>query len=189
MDSMERQRLVNALLYFTLGVQYPGKTKLSKLLFHLDFEHYEKKGRSVTGLEYKAFREGPIPPQLILDQWSNPPSDLKAVFKFSSRSFGERERKELVPIVGVEFNPDYFTKLQIDIMKQLTDKYFAYTAADMSADSHKESGIWYQVWHQEGRPRGDIPYRYALLRKSSDDNLKLLDYAVDREAFLNSLNK
>ncbi|HEV7681080.1 MAG TPA: Panacea domain-containing protein [Pyrinomonadaceae bacterium] len=51
-------------------------TKLFKLLYFLDFEHYKKTGRSVTGLKYFAWPMGPVPVSLK-DEISHPEEYLK----------------------------------------------------------------------------------------------------------------
>jgi hypothetical protein len=50
----ERNKLINAIVYFAQNTQHLGKTKLFKLLYLLDFEHFRQTGRSVTGLDYYA---------------------------------------------------------------------------------------------------------------------------------------
>jgi hypothetical protein len=50
----DREKLIQAILYFALNTQHLGKTKLFKLLYLLDFDHFRHTGRSVTGMEYRA---------------------------------------------------------------------------------------------------------------------------------------
>ncbi|CAN2525464.1 Panacea domain-containing protein [Burkholderia pseudomallei] len=57
----ERQKLVEAVLYFATNVKKLGKVKLFKLLYFLDFEHFRDTGRSVTGMDYVAWKMGPVP--------------------------------------------------------------------------------------------------------------------------------
>lgn len=56
----ERQKLVEAVLYFATNVKKLGKVKLFKLLYFLDFEHFRDTGRSVTGMDYVAWKMGPV---------------------------------------------------------------------------------------------------------------------------------
>ena len=49
--------------------------KLFKLLYLLDFEHFRQTGRSVTGLEYRALKMGPVPSELF-QQWDALDDDL-----------------------------------------------------------------------------------------------------------------
>jgi hypothetical protein len=38
-----------------------GRTKLMKLLYYVDFDHYERHGRTVTGAAYRKLPHGPVP--------------------------------------------------------------------------------------------------------------------------------
>ena len=55
----------NAILYFALHTNNNtlGKVKLMKLLYYLDFDHFEQFGTSVTGDEYLRWTMGPVPSQ------------------------------------------------------------------------------------------------------------------------------
>lgn len=59
--SHNREKLLNTIIYFVSNCGLVGKTKLFKLLYFLDFEHFKETGRSVTGLEYQAWEMGPVP--------------------------------------------------------------------------------------------------------------------------------
>jgi hypothetical protein len=50
----EREKLINAILYFAHETKYLGKFKLFKLLYLLDFEHFRLTGHSVTELDCRA---------------------------------------------------------------------------------------------------------------------------------------
>ena len=71
----DRAKLVNAIVYFGQHTKKCGMTKLFKLLYFLDFEHYKKTGRSVTGLRYFAWPMGPVPVSLK-EELSQPEADL-----------------------------------------------------------------------------------------------------------------
>ena len=69
MSSDERYRPANmraAILFFCGRIRNGtlGRTKLAKLLYYLDFDHYEKQGQSVTGAEYLHWARGPYPKQM-----------------------------------------------------------------------------------------------------------------------------
>src|SRR5713226_2593184 len=46
------------------GDEYWGAIKLNKLLFYIDFVAYRRFGKSVTGQEYQAQKQGPTPRRL-----------------------------------------------------------------------------------------------------------------------------
>lgn len=60
----EREKLLNAIIFFAQNTRNLGKVKLWNLLYFLDFQHYRDVGRSVTGLQYFAWPKGPVPVEL-----------------------------------------------------------------------------------------------------------------------------
>lgn len=56
--------MVNAIIFFARNTKNCDTRKLYTLLYFLDFEHYAQTGRSVTGLTYYAYPEGPVPVEL-----------------------------------------------------------------------------------------------------------------------------
>ncbi len=83
----QREKLINAVLYFATKTKFCGKTKLFKLLYFLDFEHYKKTGRSVTGLRYCAWGKGPVPVSLYEEmEW--PKRDMSAKVAFEYKAIG-----------------------------------------------------------------------------------------------------
>src|SRR3972149_1376061 len=62
--SHEREKLINAIIFFADNTRFLGKTKLCKLLYFLDFGHFKETGRSVTGMDYYAWKMGPVPVDL-----------------------------------------------------------------------------------------------------------------------------
>src|SRR5258708_26258226 len=79
----DRKKLIAAIMYFAKNTNKCGKTKLFKLLYFLDFEHFRQAGRSVTGLSYYAWKMGPVPVALM-DEMSVPEPDLAERVRFQS---------------------------------------------------------------------------------------------------------
>jgi hypothetical protein len=80
----EREKLINAILCFAHETQCLGKIKLFKLLYLLDFEHFRQTGRSVTGLDYQAWKFGPVPID-VMEEWDQPEPDWAAVIDIQQR--------------------------------------------------------------------------------------------------------
>ena len=75
-----REKLINAIIYFATHTKYCGKTKLLKLLYFLDFSHFKRTGKSVTGLDYFAWGMGPVPKELFKELSGNLKRDMKVPF-------------------------------------------------------------------------------------------------------------
>ena len=59
--NVDREKLLNAILFFSQKVKYPVTTKIFKLLFVLDFFHFKQYGQTVTNLNYYTRGSGPVP--------------------------------------------------------------------------------------------------------------------------------
>ena len=81
-----REKLLNALIYFSENVMNPSKTKYYKLLNYLDFMHFQRTGRSVTGLDYFAYPRGPLP-KALSKEWDNPKQDFNQYLQTTTKSF------------------------------------------------------------------------------------------------------
>ena len=172
----ERQKMLHALIYFSKNVLYPGKTKLFKLLNFLDFAHFKKTGRSVTGLEYSAWDRGPVP-EALYREWKTPSREFISHYTKKSESAGSYSREVLVPRVG--FDPKLFSKFELGIMESLAKAHFRDGADQMSELSHFETGYWQEVWSDGAGSGQHIPYELVLLRKNDSDDQSVMESRVE----------
>jgi uncharacterized phage-associated protein len=77
----DRQKLINAVIFFANNVEKCGKVKLFKLMYFLDFEHYKITGRNVTSMDYYAWKMGPVPTALF-DEINSPEPDMAEAILF-----------------------------------------------------------------------------------------------------------
>lgn len=124
-----------------------GAIKQNKLLFYCDFLAYLKLGRSITGQEYFALRQGPAP------------------------RYGERIRKEMVRDREIAIQntgqtrtvalrePKYkiFSSEEVALVTEVLQVYRASSGSELSEKSHKFTG-WYLAKEKE-----PIPYAVALV--------------------------
>ena len=83
-----REKLINAVLYFSQNTKFCGKTKLMKLLYFLDFMHFKQTGKSVTDLDYFAWEQGPVPKEFFEEINNTPKEDLNAIITIKVRGRG-----------------------------------------------------------------------------------------------------
>lgn len=151
-----RQKLINAIIYFVTNTRYCGKTKLFKLLYFVDFEHYAKTGRSVTGLDYFAWPKGPVPTELF-NELDNPSKDFRQVFAINTKSSGMLEIKPLF-----EFSADFFSKRELRLLEQLANEFKDSYANHMVEATHLENLPWHEIYEKKGLKQQQIPYELAL---------------------------
>ncbi len=181
-ETRNRERLINAIVYFSNETLYAGKTKLFKLLYALDFEHFRETGKSVTGLNYKAWDKGPVP-ETLYHEMKSPKIDFnqalrKRVKKYPNGYEGEQYEPQK------QFDDIFFSPFQIDLLERLSKKYCRKTATQMSAESHEAFGCWDQVFNYDDNPSGDIPYGMILDRQNSDRDQEIRELSKEYEAML-----
>lgn len=173
--SRNREKELQAILFFVKNTNRCNTLKLFKLLNFLDFEHYRQTGRDVTGLTYKAFKQGPVPDDLWREI-HQPKADLSAVVTIAALHddlTDEVTRRDFTP--KSDFDPRLFTKRELKIMETLAFFFRDLTATQMSLYSHSKNMPWKKVYRESG-PAVPIPYSLAL---ESDAILKDMP-SIDR---------
>lgn len=158
--SHDREKLINAVVYFSKNTSMCGIVKLFKLLYFLDFEHYKQTGRSVTGLDYYAWKMGPVPEDLY-EELPVPEPDLAEKVKIIAIPTSYEHPMFLIE-PKAEFDPSHFTKRELSILKDLANRYGLSKADEMIEATHVETLPWNRVYNVEKRRRELIPYEYAL---------------------------
>lgn len=157
--SHHREKLINAVLFFAANTKYCGKIKLIKLLYLLDFEHYRQTGRSVTGLEYHAWKMGPVPTDFY-QEWDDLAPDLAGAITIEPTKVIDYVREEVIPRQA--FDDAHFSKRELRIMQTLAERFREEMSRPMVDVTHREFGPWAAIW-DEGRGKDQrIPYQLAI---------------------------
>lgn len=169
--SHEREKLINAIIYFANNTRFLGKTKLCKLLYFLDFEHFREAGRAVTGLEYFAWKMGPVPVDLY-EEVDMPEPDMADKIEFIEKSTRRGTMLVVKPIA--EFDESHFTRREMRIMRSLADEFRDTPADDMIEATHLENQPWHRIYIEEGRRLQRIPYELALHETEAAEMLEVM---------------
>ena len=154
-----REKLLNALVYFSKNTRFCGKTKLFKLLYFLDFIHFRETGRSITGLNYYAWDKGPVP-QDLFHELKQPDKDLKETIALLEQS--EDEDYKLCKIIAKKsFDPKYFSRREKKIMEDLSFVFKDAFAKDMVEITHLSGTPWDKTIKEKG-PGKQIDYSLAV---------------------------
>lgn len=164
-----REKLINAIIYFAKETKHCGKTKLLKLLYFLDFYHFKQTAKSVTGLEYFAWEQGPVPKELFEELSGNMKADLKDAISLASTE----DFQKIVP--KKKFNEDYFTNREKKLLKDLSDVFRDAKAEEMVEVSHLRNEPWDKTLKEKG-PRQKIDYMLSI-----DDEENSLSYNEAKE--------
>lgn len=166
----DREKLINAVVYLTRNTKNCGVTKLFKLLYFLDFEHFKQIGRSVTGLTYYAWKMGPVPVSLY-DELNAPEQDMAD--SVSLTTIPTRFKNPFIKIEPkIEFDDSHFSKRELRILQELAERYKDSVADDLVEATHIDTLPWHRVFVEENRRQEEIPYIYALRK----DEMELMTF-------------
>jgi|EndMetStandDraft_4_1072995.scaffolds.fasta_scaffold172033_2 uncharacterized phage-associated protein len=157
----ERERLLQAVVYFAGHTEACGKIKLFKLLYLFDFEHFRQTGKSATGLDYQAWKLGPVPVELM-GEWEELGPDLARLVHIEPEKVFDYKRLAVKLNDGVAFDPDPFSPRQLRILEALASKYHGALSEKMIDLTHEQNGAWDRVWHAGAGAFKPIPYELAI---------------------------
>ncbi|MEO7129585.1 MAG: Panacea domain-containing protein [Rhodoferax sp.] len=142
-------------------------------------QHFRQTGKSVTGVEYQAWKFGPAPIELM-EEWDQMDVDLARVVHIAPEKIIGYTRETVRVNEGIEFDDDDFTPRQILIMKNLAEKYRDTYSPTIIDVTHEQNGAWDKVWHGGKGARQEIPYEYSI-SNDEPDREELLAIAAEQE--------
>ena len=151
--SHDREKLINAIIFFSQNTKHCHTLKLFKLLNLLDFEHFRQTGRTVTGLKYAAWDNGPVPPALYQEIKAGPSKDLSSAVTIRDirDEFSDKLLKRDIR-AKAKFHPGVFTPRERKIMECLAEIFLEARGDDMREFSHIKGLPWKKVYGSgEGR--------------------------------------
>ncbi len=154
--SRDREKLLNALVYFLRETKHCHTLKLFKLLNFSDFEHFRQTGRTIFGLEYRALPKGPVPTSLFDEIKRGGEKDLRdaiALFEVKDEITDELLRRDLKP--RVEFDKKWFTKRELKVLARIAEFFRDLKANDMSEFSHQNRKPWASIY-KDGKGQGRL---------------------------------
>lgn len=168
-QNINREKTLNAILFFAKETRHLNITKLCKLLNFFDFDHFKETGYPAIGLEYETFELGPVPRKLWLQlKDGQVPDDLKGklaiVVKTDDLRPGHKEI-QFKPMSGAKLDLAVFSPRQKRILERLAEIYKDARASDMTEVSHLPGQPWATTMATKGL-HAPIDYLLALDSKS-----------------------
>ncbi len=154
---LKRAKLEQAILFFLNHANNPhlGKTKLMKLLYFADFDHFEQYEESITGARYRKLDHGPVPD----DAWSAIEEMERAgrierddvrVGNYRQHHYETSEPVDLT----------VFSQTELDVLHRVAQRWANHTTKQIEAATHGEAP-WVAVKRNEV-----IPYHLAHYRNN-----------------------
>lgn len=158
-----REKLINAFIYFVSNTENCGITKIGKLIYFFEFEHFSQTGIPPIGLTYSAAKQGP----LSFDFWGEINKgvftpDFNDVAIAIPVTYSQEAKGHLIRIKdGIHPNMKIFSPREQRIMREVAERYRYARAVDMSEISHEDKKPWDRTIKEKGL-YGTIDYLYAI---------------------------
>lgn len=144
----------NMIKYFAATIE-PHKTKLNKLLFYSDYCHYQKFGRSISGINYQAIQMGPVPHRYdTLFEIGVDEEDFFIEYKeYENRDhIGEKFKAK-----DSNIDQDYINDDELHTLKFIKEKLGNISTQELIKMSHEED-----AWLENKDVNGIINYELAF---------------------------
>lgn len=124
-------------------------TKLNKLMFYADFNHYRKSGQSISGLQYRALNFGPVPDHYATIYDNTPQLDKQLI-----------EAHDMVSTLltcNSTQDSQTLSNSEKESIDYVIEKLKPLSVSAIIEASHQENG-----WRQSSIARSHIPYDEAF---------------------------
>lgn len=179
--SREREKLLNAIIFFCNNTKNCYKLKLMKLLYYLDFWHFKETGRPVTDQIYKAWKMGPVPEKIYKELAPEKSTeDLKEYLFIEEDVYDEiNNKKKLIIKPRKAFNEKIFTKREISILNRIAEIFYEATGEQMKDSTHMK----YAPWDKTVREKGVFSEIDFLLALDDENNSLTPEIVKDKLQF------
>jgi uncharacterized phage-associated protein len=146
---VHNEKIGNILAYLADEERGLSMTKALKLLFFIDMTSIQERGVPVTGLTYKAWKQGPV----AVEVWNelgakkiamNPNTgeyiSFEGFIAVEETSYGKMIRP-----ANRKHSFDEFAKKEVSIIRNIVAKYGHLTSGQLSDHTHKEGTPWAKV--------------------------------------------
>jgi uncharacterized phage-associated protein len=155
--AIDSKRYKEAILYLCdkLGGEIRGKKKLAKLLYYIDFDHFEKTHKPITRDMYKALPMGPFPESMprIIEQLSK---TKKLRVKLEKEKGGYQPTEIYTRLKKPDLS--IFTKEEKETLERVIKLYGHLNGKQLEDLSHVEAP------YVATEPKQEIAYELAYYR-------------------------
>lgn len=189
----DEEKFVNAVLFFAKNSDEEsfGITKLNKMLYYSDFEHFKKFGRPIIGDRYVKMKRGPVPSisynivnALLNGGIDGTPLPKRLAEKISVKK-GKFGGKTIHRIEALD-EPDMsvFSRSELDILREVVEvcKKRNLTATFLSKLSHKDGSPWSKVGNNQ-----EIDFELVLDNTKDSISKEYIEFRTKEEEELAEL--
>lgn len=168
----KNEKLLNSIIFFCENTKFCGLTKLNKLLYFLDFFHYNETGKSVTGQDYFAWEFGPVPVDVYKEITGE--EDKKLALKNTvSVQVCSNGFKKICIDKSSKFDEDAFSNRELKLLYSVAKKFKNAKADKMVEVSHLENRPW-DITLKERGEWTKIEYDLVFHSEEDTDRVKAI---------------
>ncbi|MBA3277038.1 MAG: SocA family protein [Chloroflexia bacterium] len=155
--NLNTSKLEEVIVYFLThpAIIDLGKTKLMKLLYYADFDHFEQFDTSITGSQYIRLDHGPVPDDALGALKAMQQAGTIAEGKVSAGAF-DRFSYQTERV----FDPSLFSADELATLDRVTERFRAFSTRQIEMATHGEAP-WLAV-----RPNEVVPYHLTYYRNN-----------------------
>jgi uncharacterized phage-associated protein len=123
-------------------------TKILKLISYFEYKHFELFGTLPIGLNYHAWKEGPVPKSLYVElNKAKLPKEFREKFHLEINK--KNNWRKIVLNDGVIPDMSFFEEHEIEILNRYAKRFYETTSEEICNESHKDIKPWRTAWDRE----------------------------------------
>lgn len=146
MNNSQIDKLGNAIIKLSEGVNDMSKTKILKLIYLLEEESIKRFGHPFFGLDYQVWQYGPVSQQLFVELSDDLPNFLNKYIDQYPANYGD----VLLFKPKTNFNDDEFSNIEINLLNAVKEMYGHLTANELISLTHEKDSLWYKKAAEHG---------------------------------------
>lgn len=177
-------KIGNILAFLAAQIEPLYMTKALKLLYLIDETAARQSGSSITWLDYKVWKNGPVAPEIYLELrhqqvifFGNEKVALDKFIKIERipnlKNPNQTDIK-ILPLGSYDFSE--FSEFEENIVRSVVAEYGNFSAPDLIGLLHSESSRWHQIVTQF-----NLEEHFKLRSDTSDYSIDFIDLIEDNE--------
>ena len=138
-----RVRLGNAVMYIAAHAKYPYKTEVLKLLYLMEERMVQKYHVPMLSIPFSVWRLGPVSVD-VFEELSDGPVLLGdfITLQFYGQGITVKPCRE--------FDADEFSDAELQVMREVMERYGQMNSEELIAETHKEGSLWRETAKEHG---------------------------------------
>lgn len=184
------EKLGNTIVYLADAIRPLYKTKLLKLIYLIDELSIARNAVPFLGLEYKVWQAGPVNSDLY--------EELNQPYLLDSYIELEQDDKGVQVIGKRKFSDDEFSEMEINLLKEIVNRYKNTSSDKLVQITHRKSAPWYIIasennlldaFTEKKINTTDISVDLTLLIKNDPQKMAIYNENLEVENFSKFLRK